>query len=237
MAAITAARLRVIARPLTTKPIDSAIAEHPTYLLLLLILSPTPWLAQGAQRCSFTRYSRRACAGLRVRGILATMTATLVIDDDTALLASLQAAARLSKVELVTASSWEEGLVLFQILSPDLVIADYNLPGSQHGLRLLSRIRQLRPSVRLLLVSGYFDEADLEKVMGLGIVDRALTKGSATDTARALIEEARAAGQRAATPTDWVAYSKAYVASTSVSEEELQSLDALLTSKFEGPRG
>jgi CheY-like chemotaxis protein len=164
------------------------------------------------------------------------MATTLVIDDDAALLASLQAAARLSKVELATAASWEEGLVLFQILSPDLVIADYNLPGSKHGLRLLARIRRLRPSVRLVLVSGYFEEADLEKVMELGIVDRALTKGSAADTAHALIEEARAAGLRDATPTDWVGYSKAYLASAAVSEDELRSLDALLTSRIERRR-
>jgi DNA-binding NtrC family response regulator len=165
--------------------------------------------------------------------MLPGMSATLVIDDDTALLASLEAAARLSKIDLVTASSWDEGLMLFQILSPDLVIADYNMPGSQHGLRLLARIRQLRPSVRLVLVSGYLDEDDIAKVMTLGVVDEARTKGTSLETASALTEEARVASAAAGTPTDWVAYARAYISSTRLSDEDLDSLDALLTAKVD----
>jgi CheY-like chemotaxis protein len=159
------------------------------------------------------------------------MTTTLVIDDDTALLASLEAAAKLSRVDLVTASSWDEGLSLFQILSPGLVIADYHMPGTRHGLQLLRRIRQLQPSARLVLVSGYLDEEDLDKVLELGVVDRVLTKGSAIDTANALMDEARVASAAAPAPTDWVAYAKAYLSSRQLSDPDLQSLDAILASK------
>ena len=134
----------------------------------------------------------------------------LVIDDDVALLKSLEQAARLSGIRIVTASTWDEGLETFQVLSPSVVVADFNMPGSRHGLQLLAKIRQLRPSVRLILVSAYLDERDIDAVMALGVVDRALTKGSAAETAEAVLEEARSAVELEHTPTDWVAYAQAF---------------------------
>jgi hypothetical protein len=85
----------------------------------------------------------------------------------------------------------------------------------------------------LVLVSAYLDQTDMERVTGLDLVDRTLTKGNAVDTARALVEEIRAASQCAAEPTDWTGYAQAYVGATRVSERTIGELDEILESRLE----
>jgi DNA-binding response OmpR family regulator len=52
------------------------------------------------------------------------MIYALLIDDDTALLESVHRTARLAGLEALTAATCEEGIRLFHLHSPDLVIAD-----------------------------------------------------------------------------------------------------------------
>jgi DNA-binding NtrC family response regulator len=160
-----------------------------------------------------------------------TVSAALLIDDDEDLLASVNRAARASRVDLVTASSWDAGLGLFHVLSPILVIADYNMPGSRHGLQLLARIRRLRPGIRLILVSGYLDEEDMAQVRALNLVDEALTKGTAEETAETIMAQVRAANEQASEPTDWQAVARAAVGAARVGEEDLDRLDEILAKK------
>lgn len=157
------------------------------------------------------------------------MSYALVIDDDTNLLDSLRAAVQQRGLDVATASTWDEGLSLFQILSPDLVIADYNMPGSKHGLKLLAEISRLRPSVRLILISAYLNEEDMSKIGDLGLVDRAFAKGSSVSTMQAILEEIAKAAEAADQQTDWVQFARAHVNAQSVSEEALEELDAALT--------
>jgi CheY-like chemotaxis protein len=163
------------------------------------------------------------------------MSHTLVIDDDSALVESLIAAAANAGVDIATATSWTRGIELFLVLGPELVIADYNMPGTDNGLHLLERVRLLRPSVRLILISGFLSEDDMKKSLGLGVVDRLLTKGSAIDTANAILDEARSAATIVDTPTDWVAYADAYLKADSVSTAAVESVDAGLIAKLRTP--
>jgi DNA-binding NtrC family response regulator len=158
----------------------------------------------------------------------------LLVDDDQQLLASVDATAKAAGLDLVTASSWDEGLALFHVLSPNLVIADYNMPGSRLGLQLLVEIRRLRPSVRLVLISGYLDGDDMAQVMALDLVDATLTKGTAIETARAVLSEVRTAAEVADAPTDWKAYANAYLGAATVSESSVDELDGIFERKLGG---
>lgn len=163
------------------------------------------------------------------------MSSALLIDDDLELLASVKRAATAHGLDLLTASTWDEGLGLFHVLSPNLVIADYNMPGSRHGLKLLARIRRLRPGVRLILVSGYLDEDDMVRVRESHLVDDALTKGDAVQTAESILDEVKRAQSEAPRPTDWVEVAEAAIRASKVDGTELDGLDDLLRVKAENP--
>lgn len=162
------------------------------------------------------------------------MALALLVDDDQQLVASIAASADASRLDLITATSWDEGLALFHVLSPELVIADYNMPGSRMGLQLLAEIRRLRPSVRLVLVSGYLDAQDMARVVALDLVDRTLTKGSAIETAQAILSEIGAVSEPEPGPTDWPSFARAYVQAAHVLDESIDRLDELLGVKLDG---
>jgi DNA-binding NtrC family response regulator len=159
--------------------------------------------------------------------------AALLIDDEPDVRESLQQAAKANGVDLEVAAGWDEGIALFHALSPDLVIADYNLPGSRHGLKLLATVKRRRPSVRLILISGYLDEGDMDAVAELGIVDRALVKGGIATT-RELLAEIKQAAEQASLATDWVRVAEAHVESEQVSDDALSALDEKLASSAGG---
>lgn len=156
------------------------------------------------------------------------MTYALLIDDDAGIRESLQRVAEVSDLSLLTAATWEEGLAVFQVHSPEVVIADYNLPGSKHGLQLLAEIRRLSPSVRLLLLSAYIDDGDVADIESLGLVDRAIPKSGANDTTAQLLDEIARAKERAGEATDWSAYARAKRTSTAVEQADIDALDSRL---------
>lgn len=158
----------------------------------------------------------------------------LLIDDNRALLESYAALAEGDGIQLETAETWDDGLAMFHVLDPELVIADYNLPGSRMGLRLLAEVRRLRPSVRLILLSGFVDEADIERIEDLGIADLALTKSSPDTRKIVQAEIAAAAGKDRSAPTDWLSAARAHVAAAAVTDQQLDELDAIIHRKVEG---
>lgn len=157
------------------------------------------------------------------------MGSALFIDDDVELLESMARMARLEGLELETASSWDEGLISFHVTAPNLVIADYNMPGSRHGLQLMAEIRQTEPEVRLILISGYLDEEDMDAVTKLGVVDLALVKGPSSMQER-LLAEIRAAAENPDEAT-WPEMAEAHVKAAKISEEAMNKLDVILTKK------
>jgi len=154
----------------------------------------------------------------------------LLIDDYTASLASLSRLAELRGLTVLTASSWDEGLKLAHVYSPVLVVADYDLPGSRHGLKLLAEIRRLNAGVRLILLSAYIDEADVQSIEQLGLIDKAVPK-SRPGASDEIVDEIQDAQDRFERPTDWAAYGKAYRDARAVPTAALDDLDDHLKKK------
>ncbi|MCY3886392.1 MAG: response regulator [Chloroflexi bacterium] len=152
------------------------------------------------------------------------MGLALLIDDDLPLLESIRRAANLNELAFETAATWDEGLGLFHVLAPSVVIADYHMPNSRNGLQLLAEIKRLRPSVRVVLVSAYINDEDVERVEALNVVDRALRKMDLT-TVETILDEIRLANESDHELTDWVAFANARVRAAQASGEELDRLD------------
>lgn len=156
------------------------------------------------------------------------MVYALLIDDDDAITESARGAISGMGLHVEIASTWDEGLAKFYAYSPDLVISDYNLPGSKMGLALLSSVARVRPSVRLVLVSAYLNEQDAIEVEKLGLVDRVIRKTSAVDSAKAIIEEVRAAASRSSEGTNWASFAESSLRADQVDQGDLDTLDNYL---------
>ena len=149
----------------------------------------------------------------------------LLIDDDESLLKSMRRLANVSNLSLDIAATWDQGLGLFHVLTPSVVIADYHMPDSRNGLQLLAEIKRLQPSVRVVLVSAYINDEDVERVEALGIIDRALRKVDLTQTIEAIMDEIRGANENDNEQTDWVAFARVRVRTAKAPGEKLDQLD------------
>ena len=154
----------------------------------------------------------------------------LLIDDDQSLLESIRRLVVLNHLRLDIAATWDEGLGLFHVLAPSVVIADYHMPNSRNGLQLLAEIKRLRPSVRVVLVSAYINDEDVKRVEALSIIDRALRKIDLTQTVENILNEVRSANESDDDHTDWVAFANARVRASKTSSKELDQLDQFFRS-------
>lgn len=85
----------------------------------------------------------------------------LVVDDDGLVRSSIQAILEVLSHTAITAQSGEEALDMLEGgLKADLVILDMNMPGLG-GIGTLPRLREMRPEVPVLLVTGRVDQTAL----------------------------------------------------------------------------
>jgi DNA-binding response OmpR family regulator len=165
------------------------------------------------------------------------VASALLIDDDRQLVETIKSNAAEEGLELDVATSWDEGLALFQTRAPDLVIADYRLPGSRHGLRLLLEVKQLRSAVRIVLISGEVNPDELAKVEELGVVDRVMSKGSAIETTGKLLDEIRAANENQLRPTDWPKAAQSLIEGLQLDRKKVDELDDRMKTDAERKKG
>jgi two-component system, OmpR family, alkaline phosphatase synthesis response regulator PhoP len=88
----------------------------------------------------------------------------LLIEDDPSIVAGLELNLSLEGYEVLTAADGERGYRLAVDRSPDLILLDIMLPGT-NGLEVLRRLREIDADVPVLILTARGDEAD--KVLGL----------------------------------------------------------------------
>jgi DNA-binding NtrC family response regulator len=94
----------------------------------------------------------------------------LVIDDDVMLRGMLQRALRAQGRDVIVADCAEQGLAVLERGSVDLVILDMMMPG-MGGAAGFARMRERLPDLKVILVSGYTDRADVDRCLDRGAVD------------------------------------------------------------------
>jgi CheY-like chemotaxis protein len=96
----------------------------------------------------------------------------LCVDDETTGLAVRKATLESQGYRVLTADSGAEGLAIFSSQAIDVVILDYKMP-TTNGDFVAQRMKQLKPSVPILMLSAYVDLPSET----LALVDRYMTKG------------------------------------------------------------
>ena len=94
----------------------------------------------------------------------------LVVDDEPSMLRYLQTVLELDSYRVSTASNGLEAVEKVQRDTPDLVLLDMVMPGAD-GLETLQRIRETRPSTKVVMLSCVRDTRKVAQAMRLGAQD------------------------------------------------------------------
>jgi two-component system, NtrC family, response regulator AtoC len=95
----------------------------------------------------------------------------LLVDDEPGMLRYIKTLLEVDEYKVETASTGEEALDRVQKgLQPDLVLLDVLMPGID-GLQTLERLRQLQPSVKVVMLSCVSDTRKVVQAMKLGAQD------------------------------------------------------------------
>ncbi|KQO16162.1 histidine kinase [Acidovorax sp. Leaf76] len=96
----------------------------------------------------------------------ARRTEVLVVEDDDAVRRGITEGLRLLNYSVREASDGESGLRELQRRMPDLLMADYLMPG-MNGAEFIAAARQLYPEIPVLMATGYADMAEVERLVGV----------------------------------------------------------------------
>jgi CheY-like chemotaxis protein len=156
----------------------------------------------------------------------------LLVEDNDAFARELEAALHDRGLRIDRASGWDEGLELFRVNGYELVIADYNLPDTDHGLELLAQIKMLIPSSRLVLISGALTPGAERSLDDVSLLDAYYSKSDANLTVR-LSEHVEQAARDAKNSTDWQAFATGYIADLDRDHPEVRKIDEILRADLE----
>jgi DNA-binding NtrC family response regulator len=119
-------------------------------------------------------------------------TVFLIVDDEPDMCWALEHILETNGVRAKRALTAQEALTLLESERFPLVFLDAKLPDME-GLELARRIREMNPSVRIVMVSGYFyreDEA-VQKALTEGLICGFIAKPFLHDEIRRVVETVR----------------------------------------------
>jgi DNA-binding NtrC family response regulator len=97
-------------------------------------------------------------------------TRVLIVDDDAATARYLQAHLARRNFEVSTAGNGEEGIRMFRVSDPHVVLLDLSTPGT-NGIDTLERIKQIKPEVAVIVLSSQNDSELIFRASKLGADD------------------------------------------------------------------
>jgi DNA-binding NtrC family response regulator len=150
----------------------------------------------------------------------------LLVEDDDGVIDSYRRTFASDGIEIDVAETWEDALGLFRVVGHRLVIADYNLPGNDHGLKLLVEMKLLVPSAELVLISGALSQPAEELASKIPLIDKFYPKTS--DLPDILAGLAKSAVERRNEDTDWKKVGEKYLTPADVVDTSVAEIDDAL---------
>lgn len=89
----------------------------------------------------------------------------LLVEDDVMVSEMLQEHLELGGYQVVTAADGIEGLEVFRVFEPDLVVTDYAMP-RMNGVTMILRLHEMAPNLPVIMVTGY---AYADPVIAMGV--------------------------------------------------------------------
>ncbi len=102
--------------------------------------------------------------------LAAPKTRVLVVDDDSTMAKFLSSYLARRDFEVSTASTGEEAIRVFRVYDPSLVLLDVSIPGMD-GMDTLERIKQIKPEISVIMVSGQSNPELIFRASKLGADD------------------------------------------------------------------
>lgn len=109
----------------------------------------------------------------------------LLVDDDETFRERLAISMERRGYEVKSAANAEQARTLTEIFEPDFAVLDLKMPG-EGGLNLIPELRQLRPQLRLIVLTGYGSIATALEAVRLGAADYLTKPADADQLDRAL---------------------------------------------------
>lgn len=87
----------------------------------------------------------------------------LVVDDENIVLESCRLVLQTEGYEVILVSSSEAALKIIEEIAPSLLLIDLKMPGHD-GMYLMGEVKQKRPDIPILVMSGYATKETIDEV-------------------------------------------------------------------------
>ena len=112
----------------------------------------------------------------------------LVVDDEPIVLKSCRLVLEAEGWEMISASSVVEALSILESITPELLLVDVKMP-VHDGMYLMRKVREKRPGIPIIVMSGYATSATIQEAEGLGaalFLPKPFTPDELADTLRSV---------------------------------------------------